>query len=117
MRVVFPSEDHLGFGDGENAVVGNGYAVGVASQIVQDVFGSAEWWLGVDDPVFSKQGAQECPEVLFVGQREAFSVERQLLGEESASQSDHELSAKHTAENPDRQKEAAWSGEPALMIR
>src|SRR6202007_622689 len=87
-----------------------------ASQIVQDVFGSAKRWLGVDDPVFSKQGAQKRPEGFFVGQREAFPVERQMVGEKSASQSGHELSAKDTAENPDRQEEVAWCGEPALVI-
>src|SRR5215831_18491987 len=40
--VIFPSEDHLGFVDRENAVVGNRHAVRVTSQIVQDVLGSAK---------------------------------------------------------------------------
>ena len=30
-------------------------AVGVAGQVVEDVFGSTERWLGVDDPVLRKE--------------------------------------------------------------
>jgi hypothetical protein len=116
MGVVFPSEEHLGFVDCKNAVVGNGYAVRVTGQIVQHVFGSAERWLGVNDPIFLKQGVQKCREGLFVGQRQTFSVKRQLLGTEGASQSGYEFSKKDTAKDEDRQEEVAWCGEPALVI-
>ena len=34
VSVIFPSEDHLGIVDRENAVVGNGHAVRIASQIM-----------------------------------------------------------------------------------
>jgi hypothetical protein len=40
-------------------MVGDGYAVGVAGQVVEDVFGSAERWLGVDDPVLREELLQE----------------------------------------------------------
>ena len=102
MRVVLPSEGNLGIADCENAVVGDGHAMRIASQIVQHMFWTAKRWFGVDDPFFSKQGAQECREGFFVGQREAFSVEGQLVSSKSASQSGHELPAKDTAENPHR---------------
>ena len=83
--VVFPSEEHLGFVDRHNAVVGNGDTVRIASQIMQYVLGSAERWLGVNDPIFLKQGVQECRKGIFVGQRQALSVKRQLLGAERAT--------------------------------
>jgi hypothetical protein len=35
-------------------VVGDGYAMGVAGQVVENVFGSPERWLGVDDPILPK---------------------------------------------------------------
>jgi hypothetical protein len=114
--VVFPSQNHLGLVDREDAVVGNGYAVRVTAQIVQHVFRSAERWLGVNDPIFLKQGVQKCREGLFVDQRQTFSVKRQLLGTEGASQSGYEFSTKDTAENTHRQEEVAWCGEPALVI-
>lgn len=67
--------------------------------IVQDMFWTAKRRLAVDNPLFSKQGAQEYREVSFVGQREAFTVERQLVSSKSASQSGHELPTKDTAED------------------
>ena len=36
-------------------MVGDGDPVRVASKVIQHVFRSAEWWLGVDDPVLPKQ--------------------------------------------------------------
>jgi hypothetical protein len=32
-------------------MVGDGYAMGIAGQVVENMFGAAEWGLGVDDPV------------------------------------------------------------------
>src|SRR5438093_8026383 len=102
MGVVLPSEGNLGIVDGDNPVVGDGHTMRVARQIVQDMFWTAKRWLRVDDPFFSKQGAQELREVSFVGQRKAFTVERQLVSSKGASQSGHELSAKNLAENSHR---------------
>src|SRR5262249_48341961 len=84
---VFQAEEQLGVVDRDNAVVGDSYAVGVASQIVQYVFGSAERWLGINGPILFTQGVQKCAEGFFVGQRQALPVERQLLGAESMPQS------------------------------
>ena len=67
MCIVLPSESDVGIADRENAVIGNSHAMRIASQIVQDMFWTAKRWLGVDDPVLSKQGAQECRELCFVG--------------------------------------------------
>ena len=43
-------------------MVGNGDAMGVARQVVEHVFGAAEGWLGVDDPVFLAQLPEEMVE-------------------------------------------------------
>ena len=67
MGVVLPSEGDPGIVDGDNPVVGDGHTMCIAGQIVQDVFWTAKRWLRVDDPFFSKQGAQELREVFFVG--------------------------------------------------
>ena len=37
--------------EGHEAMVGDGDAMGVAGQVVENLFGTAEGWLGVDDPV------------------------------------------------------------------
>ena len=66
-------------------MVGNGDAMGIASEIMQDVLGSTKGGLGVDDPVLLKQGAQEGLERLGVGERQTVSEERQLLVAKGAS--------------------------------
>lgn len=79
MSVVLPAEGHPGRADREKAMVGDRDPMGIASEVMQDVLGSTKGRLGVDDPVLLKQSAQERVERLRVGEREAVSVERQLL--------------------------------------
>jgi hypothetical protein len=43
-------------------MVGDGDAVGVAGQVVEHMVGSAEGWLGVDDPVLLTELAEEVAE-------------------------------------------------------
>jgi len=54
MSVVFPAERDLTVLEGEQAMVGDGDAMGVAGQVMQNLFGPAEGWLGVDNPVLTK---------------------------------------------------------------
>ena len=46
-------------GEGNEAMVGDGNAMGVAAEIAEDVMGAAEGWFGIDDPWLTEQGAQE----------------------------------------------------------
>ena len=49
--IVSPAEGDAIALKGHEAMVGNGDAVGVAGQVVENMFGAAERWLGVNDPV------------------------------------------------------------------
>jgi hypothetical protein len=40
-------------------MVGDGDAVRIASEIVQNMLGTAEGWLGVDDPILAKELSEE----------------------------------------------------------
>jgi hypothetical protein len=53
--------------ESHEAVVGDGHAMGVAGEIAEHMMGTAERWLGVDDPVLTEQGTQEGAECLFIG--------------------------------------------------
>jgi hypothetical protein len=64
--VVLPAEADLSGRDREQAMVGYGDAMRVASQIMQHVFGSAEGRPGIDDPVLPIERAQEDGEALLV---------------------------------------------------
>ena len=68
-------------------MVGDGDAMGVTSQIVQHMLGSAEGWLGVDDPVLLGEGTQKRSEVPLVAERQTLAVKPKLVVAKSASES------------------------------
>ena len=67
--IVLPTESNLVMVESHEAVVGDGHAMGVAGEIAEHRMGTAEGWLGVDDPVVTEQRAQEGAESLFVFER------------------------------------------------
>ena len=62
MRIVFPAEGDLAVGEVHDPVVGDGDAMRVAGQVLENMFGSAEGPLGVDHPVLTEQRAKESME-------------------------------------------------------
>jgi hypothetical protein len=64
--IVSPAEGDLMVGEGNETVVGEGDAVGVAGEVAEDMMGTAEGWFGIDDPVLTEQGAQESAEGFLV---------------------------------------------------
>lgn len=75
---VTPAEGDLGVGQSEQAMIGDGNAVGIATEILQYVLGSAEGWFGVDDPVFAEERTQPGGEGLGMGEGCEFSGQVQL---------------------------------------
>jgi hypothetical protein len=65
--VVLPEEEDAFLIERQETMVGDGDAVGVAGQIVENVFCSIEGRLGIDDPLLEKELAQEQPEALRSG--------------------------------------------------
>ena len=59
VSIVSPTERDATVPERHEPVVGDGDAMGVASQIVENVFGAAEGRLGVDDPVFLAELPEE----------------------------------------------------------
>jgi hypothetical protein len=117
MGVVLPSE-----GDGilvyqQESVIGDGYTVGVACQVLQDVFRSPKGRFGVDHPILAKESAQERSECFLVRQRLALPVEAELIKPEGSSQAGDELTSKDTAEHSHRQEEVSWRRDPPCVIR
>jgi hypothetical protein len=45
-------------------MAGDGHAMGVSSQVAENVFRAAEGWLGIDNPVVGEQLPQEAAKVL-----------------------------------------------------
>jgi len=53
--IILPAESNLVMLESHEAVVGDGYAMGIAGKIAEHMMGTAERWLGVDDPVLTEQ--------------------------------------------------------------
>ena len=52
---VTPAKGNPAVRQCDQAMVGDGDAVSIAAEILQDILGSTEWWFGVDDPVFAEE--------------------------------------------------------------
>ena len=71
MSVVLPAEGDVAVADVDKPMVGDRDPMRVSSQIMQDMFGTAEGRLGVDHPVFPKQSTEKGVELFLFGQRKA----------------------------------------------
>jgi hypothetical protein len=69
MPVILPAERDLVVCEINQTMVGDGHAMGVAGQIVENVLGPAEWRLGLNDPALAEQGTQEGAKRPFLGQQ------------------------------------------------
>jgi hypothetical protein len=82
--IILPAETNLVMLESHQAMVGDGHAMGVAGEIAEHMMGTAERWLGIDDPVLTEQWTQEGAEGFFVFQRLERSGESELVLLESA---------------------------------
>ena len=79
VRIILPAEGDLAVGKVHDPVIGNGDAMRVAGQIVENMFRSAEWPLRIDHPVLAEQRSQEGMEGLLFGEHFHTSGERVVL--------------------------------------
>ena len=97
-------------------MVGDGDAVGIAAEILQDVLGSAEGWFGVDDPIFAEERTQPGSEELGIGERCEFSGQVQLTALEGRLQTSDELATEHAPQYGDGKEEARVGSNPTGVI-
>ena len=67
MRIVLPAKRDSIILESDESMVGDGDAMCIARQIVQNMFRTAEGWLGVDDPVLAEKLSQERVESAWLG--------------------------------------------------
>src|SRR5215470_15413433 len=97
-------------------MAGDGNAVSIAAEILQDIVGSAEGWFGVDDPIFGEERTQPGSEELGMGERCEFSGQVQLTAFEGRLQAGDELATKHAPQYSHGQEEAWVGSNPAGVI-
>ena len=116
MAVVPPTEADLTVLDGEEAVVGDGDAVGVAAEVVEDLVGAGEGGLGVDDPLGLAEGLEVAGEgggVIESGQGVA---ELEPAGAEGLLEQFEEEAAEQAGQDANGEEEAGAAGDPAVTV-
>jgi hypothetical protein len=78
VRIILPAKGHFAVGRIELAVIGDGDAVRIARQIMQDVLRPAEWWLGVDNPILPEQRPEKGAKAFLCADRLWITGEQEL---------------------------------------
>ena len=122
VTVILPAEKDAAVLDLEQAMIGDGNAVGVAAEIVDDLGGAAEGLLGVDDPAWAAGGLQPAAEGFGVGEPGEIAEEGKLSLLESVEQGVTEEMSEAGAEDFDGEEEVlaiflrAAAGDPVLAV-
>ena len=123
MAVVLPAEPDAAVFDLQQAVVGDSDAVSVASEVLNDLGGAAEWALGIDDPALTAGRTQPAVEGFWIGERGQIAKETELSLLKGQPQCVLEQMAEASTENFDREEEVlamflrATAGDPVLAVR
>src|ERR1700730_4749385 len=96
---IAPPESNATLGEGNETVIGNRDAMGVAAEIAQRMLGAAKWALGIDYPISTKQGTEHRRESLRRLKRCQFPVKDKLVAGMQSTQAGDKLAPEHAAEH------------------
>jgi hypothetical protein len=113
---VAPAKGDLAIGQGDEAMVGDGHAMGVATEILEYILGAAEGWFGIDHPRLAEQGSQPGSEDLGLSQEFQVLGEAELILLEGGFETVHEFAAKNPAQHREGKKEASAGWNPVAVI-
>ena len=86
-------------------MIGDGYAMGVAAQILKNMLGATERWFRVDHPVLSEQCPQPSGEGLELGETGQVSMEVELAFLKGLPESSNKLATENATEHVNGKKE------------
>jgi len=101
MSVVLPAKGDAIVVESDETMVGDGDAVSVASQVVENMFCPAERRLGVDDPLLKEELMDETVEAIGLSKAEDRAVELELVLIKDLFEPVSELTAEDAAEYVD----------------
>ena len=102
---------------GQQAMIGDGDAMGVASQVAEHAVESSERGFGINDPILTEEGSEEGSERPRVAERLQASGKNELSLAEALLQAGHEFASEDTTEHFDREQEGIVGMDPALVVR
>ena len=94
-------------------MVGDGYAMGVTTQIAEHILGASEGWFRVDHPVFSEQWSQPGSKDFGLSEEPQVSMKVELAVLEGAFECLVELAAEDATQYLDGKKEVVAGFDPA----
>lgn len=103
---VAPAKGDFAIGKRDEAMVGDGHAMGVAAKIVQHIFRATEGPFCIDNPVASEEQSQPGSEGSGLSKRSQISMEAQLIVLEGLLETSDELAAKDPRQHLEGKKEA-----------
>ena len=92
--------------EADEALVGDGDAVRVAGEVVEDVIWSTEWRLGINDPVLGEELPEETLEAFRCCEFLERAVKLQLVLEQKLLEFRSELAPEDAAQNTNGEEEA-----------
>jgi hypothetical protein len=116
LSVVLPTKGDPAFVQRDQTLVGDSDAVGVASEVLENLMGAAEGRFGIDDPVF---GAGDFPPASpggSTGQGLELAMEGEFSLVEGLLEIAEELASKQTAQGTDGEEETGTSGDPSSTV-
>jgi len=113
MSGVTPAKGDFLVGEGDQSVVGDGYAMGVTTQIAEHILGASEGWFRVDHPVFSEQWSQPGSKDFGLSEELQVSMKVELAVVEGAFECLVELAAEDATQYLDGKKEVVAGFDPA----
>jgi hypothetical protein len=116
VSIVSPAEGDAIVLEGHETMVGDGDAVGIAGQVVENMFGAAEGWLGVDHPVLLAEFGEEVAECARRGKLPKRAMELEPVVFEQFTKPRPELAAEAAAKCLDGQEKASRGIDPSGAI-
>jgi hypothetical protein len=97
-------------------MVGDGDAVRIAGEIVQNMLGTAEGWLGIDDPVLVEELSEKTSKATRLDKTLERAVKLELVLTKELFQSGCELAPEDATQRGDGQEESSRGGDPSGTV-
>jgi len=103
---ITPTKSNFAIHERNETMVGDGHAMGVAAQILENILWPTERWFRVHHPVLSEQRPQPSGEGLGLSEAGQVSMEVELAFLKGLPESSNKLAAEDATEYVDGKKES-----------
>ena len=114
--IVLPAESDLFPIEGNEPVIADGNAMGIAAQIAKHRCGTRHRLFDIDDPVFPTQRLKKSPECFGIFQWPGRTAETELVPAIRTLESLEKLASEDLLENTERKKETIPRSYPMAVI-